>query len=153
MVLISQHAGKDKWIKILRTAKTYVNEAKWDGQTSQLLQSHIERIRESYVDIENAAQHVKEQIPDPRTRVQSLIDSIEGCTDAKVCARVAAISIETNVMLDDFEKAMAHLTPVCSVAAKVDKKRNRVSIAGVDGNIMSRKGPKTGVELRYYTSK
>jgi len=153
MALISQHAGKDKWIKILRTAKTYVNEAKWDGQTSQLLQSHIERIRESYVDIENAAQHVKEQIPDPRTRVQSLIDSIEGCTDAKVCARVAAISNETNGMLDDFEKAVAHLTPVCPVAAKVGKKRNRISIAGVDGNIMSKKGPKTGVELRYYTSK
>ena len=153
LALISQHAGKDKWIKILRAAKTYVNEAKWDGQTSQLLQSHIERIRESYVDIENAAQHIKEQIPDPRTRVQSLIDSIEGCTDAKVCARVAAISNETNGMLDDFEKAVAHLVPVCPVAAKVGKKRSSVRISGIDGSIMSKKGPKTGVELRYYTSK
>ena len=153
LALISQHAGKDKWIKILRTAKTYVNEAKWDGTTSQLLQSHIERIRESYVDIENAAQHIKEQIPDPRTRVQSLIDSIEGCTDAKVCARVAAISNETNGMLDDFEKAVTHLIPVCPVAAKVGKKRNRVTIAGVEGNSISKKEPKTGVELRYYTSK
>ena len=28
--LISQHDGKDKWIKILRDAKTYVNKRKWD---------------------------------------------------------------------------------------------------------------------------
>ena len=70
-----------------------------------------------------------------------------------MCARVAVVSNEANAMLDDFEKDVAHLTPVCPVAAKVGKKRNRVSIAGVDGNILSRKGPKTGVELRYYTSK
>ena len=82
-----------------------------------------------------------------------MIDSIEGCTDAKVCARVAAISNETNGMLDDFEKAVAHLVPVCPVAAKVGKKRNSVRISGIDGSVMSKKGPKTGVEVRYYTSK
>ena len=60
LALIAQHAGKDKWIKILRDAKTYVNEKKWDGTTSQLLQSHIEKCRECYVDIENAAEHIKE---------------------------------------------------------------------------------------------
>ena len=101
LALIAQHAGKDKWIKILHVAKTYVNEAKWDGQTSQFLQSHIERIRECHVDIVHAALHIQEQIPDSRTRVQSLIDSIEGCTDLNVCAWVTAMSNETNNMLDD----------------------------------------------------
>ena len=42
---------------------------------------------------------------------------------------------------------------MCPVAAKVGKKRNRITIAGVDGTTISKKGPKTGVELRYYTSK
>ena len=37
LALIAQHAGKDKWVKILRDAKSYVNEAKWDGTTSQLM--------------------------------------------------------------------------------------------------------------------
>ena len=32
--LIAQHSGKDKWVKILREAKTYANERKWDGTTS-----------------------------------------------------------------------------------------------------------------------
>ena len=58
-MLIAKHAGKDKWVKILRDAKTYVNERKWDGTTSELLQSHIEKCRES-VDIENVAEHIKE---------------------------------------------------------------------------------------------
>ena len=73
--LISQHAGKDKWIKILRDAKTYVNERKWDGTTSYLLQSHVEKCRECYVDIENASEHITEQIPNARTRLQSLSKS------------------------------------------------------------------------------
>ena len=90
--LISKHAGKEKWIKILRDAKIYVNERKWDGTTSYLLQSHVDKCRECDVDIENASEHITEQIPNTRTRVQSLLDSVEGCTDPKICARVAAIS-------------------------------------------------------------
>ena len=155
LALIAQHAGKDKWVKILRDAKTYVNEKKWDGTTGQLMQSHIEKCRECYVDIENAAEHIKEQIPAPRTRVQSLLDSIEGCKDPNVCARVAAISNEANGMLDNFEKAVAHLIPVCPVAAKVGKKRKNANVSGVGGNVNLKPGtgPKTGVELRYYKPK
>ena len=120
--LISQHAGKDKQIKILRDAKTYVNERKWDGATSYLLQSHFQKCRECYVDIQNASEQITEQIPNARTRVQSLLDSVEGCTDPKICARVAAISNEASGILADFEKSIAHLLPACPVAAKEAKK-------------------------------
>ena len=51
------------------------------------------------------------------------MDSVEGCTDPKICARVAAISNEASVMLADSEKAFAHLIPACPVKAKVAKKR------------------------------
>ena len=43
--LIAHHAGKEKWFKILWYTKTYVNERKWDGTTSYLLQAHIEKCR------------------------------------------------------------------------------------------------------------
>ena len=69
LALFAHHAGKDKLVKILRDAKAYVNERKWDGTTSQLLQSHIEKCRECYVDIKNATEHIKEQILEPRMRV------------------------------------------------------------------------------------
>ena len=99
--LIDYNAGKDKWVKILRDAKTYVNERKWDGTTSYLLQAYIEKSRECYVDIENASEHMTEQVPNPRTRVQILLGSIEGCTDPNICARVAAVSNESNGMQAD----------------------------------------------------
>ena len=99
--LIAQHAGKDNWVKILQDAKIYVNERKLDGTTSYILQAHIEKFRECYVDIENASEHMTEQVPNPRTRVQSLIGSIEGCTDPNICARVAAVSNESNGMQAD----------------------------------------------------
>ena len=51
------------------------------------------------------------------------MDSVEGCTDPKICARVAAISNEASGMMADFEKAVSHLLPACPVAAKVSKKR------------------------------
>ena len=121
--LIAQHAGKDNWVKILQDANIYVNERKWHGTTSYLLQAHIEKFRECYVDIENESEHVTEQVPNPRTQVQSLLDLIEGCTDPNICARVAAVSNEANGMQSDFELAVAHLLPACHVAAKAPKKR------------------------------
>ena len=94
--LIAQHAGKNKWFKILRYAKTYVNERKWYGTTSYLLQAHIEKCRECYVDMENESENVTGQVPNPRTRVQILLDSIEGCTDPKICSRVAVVDHPTS---------------------------------------------------------
>ena len=41
LALIAQHAGQDKWIVILRTAKEYMNNRKWDGTTATTMQAHI----------------------------------------------------------------------------------------------------------------
>ena len=54
------------------------------------------------MDIDNAYKHVTEQVPNPRRRVQSLLNSIEGCTNPKICARFAAVSNEANGMQADF---------------------------------------------------
>ena len=79
-----------------------MNNRKWDGTTATTIQAHIERCRESYVDCETASLHVPYQVPIERTRVQSLPDSMDGCTDPKVCAKLAAISNEVLDMLNVF---------------------------------------------------
>ena len=114
------------------------------------MQAHIERCRESYVDWETASLHVPDQVTTERTRVQSLLDSMDGCTDPKGCARLAAISNEALGMLNIFEDAVTHLLPACPVAAKVFKKRKGAQISGIGGGMKGRTGPKTGVKLRYY---
>ena len=75
---------------------------------------------------------------------------MDGCTDPKVCARLAAISNESFGILDSFEDAVAHLLPACPVAAKAIKKRKSAHISGIGGGKKGGTGPKTGVELRYY---
>ena len=114
------------------------------------MQAHIERCREYYVDWETASLHVPDQVPIEQTRVQSLLDSMDGCTDPKVCARLAAISNEGLGMLNSFENAVSHLLPACPVAAKVYKKRKGSQISGIGGGLKGGTGPKTGVELCYY---
>ena len=100
------------------------------------------------MDIENASEHITEHVPNPLMRVQSLLNSIEGCTDPTICAIVAAVSNEANGMQDEFKLAVANLFPECPVAAKVAKKLNNAQIYGLGGNFKAGTGPKTGVELR-----
>ena len=114
------------------------------------MQAQIERYGESCVDWETASLHVPDQVPIEWTRVQSLLDSMDGCNDPKVCARLASISNEDLGMLNSFEDAVAHLLPACPVAAKVFKKRKGAQISGIGGGMKGGTAPKTGVELRYY---
>jgi hypothetical protein len=96
--LLAQHCGKDKWTQILRDASEYVNQRKWDGTTWYTLQSHVDQCRDSYVEIETAAQYIPHQVPLPSTRVTNLSNSIEPCVDPNIAARRADISIESNGM-------------------------------------------------------
>ena len=61
--LMGQHAGKDKWIFVLRDENSYVNSRKWNRNTSFTLQNHVERCRSAYVDIETSVMHVPEKSP------------------------------------------------------------------------------------------
>ena len=95
-------------------------------------------------------QHVPDQVSIERTIVQSLLDSMDGCTDPKVCARLAAISDEALGMINSFEYAVAHLLPSFPVAAKFFMNPKGAQISGIGGGLKGGTGPKTGVELRYY---
>ena len=123
LTFTSQHSGRDKWIKILADAKTYANTAKWNGSTSITLEDHIDKCHEAYVSIETAALHVTEQVPNKRTRVQSLLDSIDGCTDSKICSHVANINDDSNTMHEDWEASVAYLLPVDPVAKQNGSKQ------------------------------
>ena len=127
-----------------------MNSRKWDGTTTTTIQEHIERCRKSYVDWETASLHVPDQVLFKQTIVQSLLDSMDGCTDPKVCTILAAISNEALGIINSFEDDVAHLLPDCPVPTKVSKKRKGEQISGIGGGLKGGTGPKTGVELRYY---
>ena len=131
LLLLSQHTGKDKWMQIVRQANKYVTQRKWDGTTGLDLQSHINKCRDYYVELETAAQFVAHQISLPLTRVQNLLNSIGSCNDPKIAAGVAAITIESNGTHDNWEAVVVHLLLVCSVAAKFCKKWKYVQISSL----------------------
>ena len=80
--------GGGEIIFILRDKKYVVHNQRWDGTTTTRLKTHIEQYRDSYVEWETASLHITDQVLNEFTRVQSLLDSIYGCTDTKMCARV-----------------------------------------------------------------
>ena len=50
-------------------------------------------------------------------------------------------------MLDNFEKVVARLIPICPIATEVGKKRKNINVAGLGGNSKHGYGPKIGVFL------
>ena len=111
LAMIAQHTERDKWIIVLQYANYFINNRRWDGTTKTLLQSHIEQCLEFYVVWETLSHHINFWVPNELTRVQILLDSIYGCTDPKMCVRMAAVSNEALGMIDNFELAFAHLLP------------------------------------------
>ena len=91
-----------------------------------------------------------DQVHIKRTKVQSLLDSMDSCIDPKVCARLTAISNEALGIINRFEDAVSHLFQACPVAVKVYKKRKGAQISGIGGGLNGGTGPMTGVELLYY---
>ena len=149
---MDQHERKDKWVVIIIDAKSYVSERKWSGTKIYTLQSHVERCRTAYVEIETSPQHVTEQIPNQPTQVKNFLDSVEVCTNLKFCNRVSAVSNKTNGMSNNVESAGAHILPACPVAANIGSKRNNAQISNLGGDFKTGTSPRTGIQLWYYKS-
>ena len=90
------------------------------------MEAHTEKCCSCYVDWETAAQHVPDQVPEARTRVKSLLDSMETCQDGKVAARVVYVSNERNGMMTNFENAVMYLLPTCLPCCRKAKQEAEV---------------------------
>ena len=56
--VISQHAGRDVYEKLIREAELYLKTKTWDGRGGITLVKHTTRRRKSYLDLEDANYHV-----------------------------------------------------------------------------------------------
>ena len=63
---------------------------KWTITTVHTLEKHIDRHQSDFVSLSEATNHVSHQIPNNRTRVGYLIDSIDS-KDAEVLSGLAAM--------------------------------------------------------------
>jgi len=153
LALVSQHAGKAVWEKRIKAAEDYMQTRKWTGTSSVTLEAHLDMHRSSLVALEEASEHVQHQIPEERTRVTYVLNSID-CKDPEVLSAVSAVRQNDPGMRDDFESAACFLQPTCPVARRGGgKSRNLTAdIAALNPKLETGKGS-TGVELRWYTRK
>ena len=150
--IVSQHAGKDVWEKRIKHTEEYMIQKSWTGQTRQTLGAHIDRHRQAYVALIEAADHVSHQIPSERTRVSYLMNSID-IKDYEVLAGLAAIRQDAAGMRGNFESAAIFLSPTCPVAKKGPERKVGFNAATVSAADAKAGIGKSGVELSYHKKK
>ena len=162
LALISQHAGRDKWEKELRTQENFMKTRVWKGNTNFSLERFIEQHRAAFISMQQCAEHVPFQLPNEETRVRYLMDNIK-CFDAELQAALAAIRLDTtgpNAMRGNFELAVTFMLPTDPVSCR-RKEHSTSTNADVSSTLVTKnndkikpsKGAKTGVELRYFSIK
>ena len=158
LAIISQHAGRHVWDKIVKEANSVLQTRTWSGTTSITLLQHISGQRKAHIQLIEASDHAPADVPNNRQRVTYLLDSLK-TEHPKVLACIAAVEQDETGKRVSFEDASTFLLPSCPVAAK-NPKNNGINAkvswtdattgggAGVSGAVL--KG-KTGVELRYHS--
>ena len=140
------------WEKRIKHSEEYIVQKSWTGQTRQTLVTHIDRHRQDYVDLIEAADHVSHQTPSERTRVSYLMNSTDR-KDAEVLAGLAEIRQDDADMRGDFESAAIFLSPTYPVAKKGPERKVGFDAATLLAADAKTGNGKTGVELCYHTKK
>jgi hypothetical protein len=157
LAVLMQWAGQDRWDAEVKRENAFLTSHIWKGNGNITLSKHAAKHRNAFISLETCALHVDYQLPNERTRVKYLLDSIRGCNDPGVQARIANIEGDDSASgkRNQFEDSVTHLLPADPV---VENNKNRRSggggkqtvIAGV--TIQSGKG-KSGVDLRWHPMK
>ena len=152
----NQHAGVRVWDDIVKTAKEVMGGSrKLTGLSSFILAQQCNLHRKAYISLGEAADHVPVQIPDERTRVTNLMDSLD-TVDPTVLAAVSSVRQDEFNKRVNFEAAVTFLVQSCPAAIKQNKKKvsfdaslSAIEVAPGKGTQKSKMGT-TGVPLRYH---
>jgi hypothetical protein len=152
IALLRQYAGKDRWEAELKKEHEVLTTHTWKGNNNITLAKHTEKHRSSFINMTTCAIHIEFQLPNERTRVKYLTDSIK-CPDAGIHARLANISADDTPtgMRGNFELAVQHLLPADPVKQKTNTSRG----SGASVSVVEIKAGKghTGVDLRWHPPK
>ena len=100
--------------------------------------------------MEKADTHIKVTVPNERQRVLMLLSSIDS-QHTDISAHVSTIKGDPNGMGADFELTAEHLLRADPVERNKAKSKNRTGGPSISATLGG-KGPKTGVEYRWYQS-
>ena len=143
--MLSSHVGSDKWEQLMKDKTLFISMTKWNGRIYSL-ERFTSTHRSSFVQLEEASQHVDFQLLSEHSRVGYLIDNIDH-PDPDLRAAIAAIRMNNNGMRSNFELAVSCLLPVDPYIKSKKYLNAKVS----DANALQNKtNSKTGVDLRWH---
>jgi len=161
LAVSAQHGGLDKWKAAKDKAVADMRNSSWNGAGTLTVSSFINKHRTAFDDLERCSVHITAvEVPSEQARVEYLLKGVSECNDIQFKSMVATIQAQEDQ--DDgayasFERTAALLLKVCPVARKSGGKRVRFGQgAEVDSAEVKslanqiKKGPKTGVDIRYY---
>jgi hypothetical protein len=154
LAILSQHAGRHVYDKIVKDAMHVLTVRKWTGNPSITLAQHIASHRKAFIQLADAKEHTPTETPNPRQRVSYLLNSMADTVDPKVLAAMAAVELDETHMRINFEATATFLLPQCPVAAKQGKKNSLgAKISGTAGKVLTGSKGKTGVTLCWHEPK
>ena len=152
LAILTQHAGKSVWDRVVRDAMSVLQTRTWSGTTSVTLLQHTSMQRKAFIQLSEAGEHVPTELPNDRTRVSYLLDSLK-TDNPKMLAGTAAIEQDELGKRVHFEKTVTFLLPFDPVVAKNAKAKGLgVNVSGTAADTPAKGATvgKTGVELRWH---
>lgn len=160
LALISSHAGKEVWQKVIIDNEKVIRDQIWKGNSSYTLTKHCEAHRTAFEHLEHASLEVPYEVPNDHTRITYLFKSIEN-SDPELRAAIAAVNMDEDPdgIRYDFERCVRKITPADPVAMKrAGGKRGSAEISSAvsfsegtkEGSSMKSGIGTTGVHLRYH---
>jgi hypothetical protein len=152
LAIVTQHAGKSVWDRVVKDAMAVLQGRTWSGTTSVTLLQHTAMQRKAFIQLSEAGEHVPTKLPGDWQRVSYLLDSLK-TDNPKMLAGTAAIEQDELGKRVSFESSVAFLLQFDPVNAK------NVKAKGLGVNVPATSGDKTpggvtmgtsGVELRWY---
>ena len=152
LAIVTQHAGKSVWDRVVKDAMAVLQTRTWTSTTSVMLLQHTSMQRRAFIQLGEANEHVPTELPGDRQRVSYLLDSLK-TENPKMLAGIAAIEQDETGKRLSFESSVAFLLQFDPVVAK------NVKAKGLGVNVSATTGEKppggvamgkSGVELRWY---
>ena len=118
--IITQYAGKDKWLAERKRADETIKNSKCLGNTNYKLELFVIRHRNAYNLLVQCQEHVDVELPTQQRRVELLLEAIHNYNGAQLRAASAAIEQNKGQLGSkfNFEQAVAILQQVDPVSRK-----------------------------------
>lgn len=143
--MIPSNVGTDKWEILQNERMNFMSPKKWNGR-KYFLEKFTGMYRISYVQLEEAQEHVNFQLPTKHTQVGYLIDNIEN-NDPDLRAAIANVKLDTTNIIDDFEAAVECLLPIDLYVKHKKSNIRNPQISDLNG-LKGKSQSKTGVDVQ-----